>query len=113
MQAARPADALEINRWFVGSTAPGAGSPRPAETGQLLWFSKVRNMGFIRPDGHDADADDLFVHVSGFAGKVPGPGRAVTFERSQNRRKPVAVNVRARAELQSSIRLQCAHMRQF
>ena len=52
-------------------------------------------------------------YVSGFAGKVPGPGRAVTFERSQNRRKPVAVNVRARAELESSTRLRCARMRPF
>jgi superfamily II DNA/RNA helicase/cold shock CspA family protein len=82
---------------------PPAGSPRrPAggsrrDAGELLGkvatYSGRRGFGFIKVKGRQ----DVFVHVSGVVGEpteVMVKGARVSFELSESRRGPVAVNVR-------------------
>jgi len=62
--------------------------------GKVLWFSKVRGYGFIRPDDN---SKDVFVHFSGINSekkfKVLDEEQSVTFDLAENEKGRTAVNV--------------------
>ena len=61
--------------------------------GTVTWFSDEKGYGFISPDD---GSEDLFVHYTGIEGsgfKTLEEGAQVTFETSQGKKGPQAVNV--------------------
>ena len=61
--------------------------------GTVKWFSTEKGYGFISPDD---GSEDVFVHHTGIAGegfKNLEEGEKVTYEVSQGRKGPQAVNV--------------------
>jgi CspA family cold shock protein len=61
--------------------------------GTVKWFSQEKGYGFITPD---EGGEDLFVHHTGIEGegfKNLEEGEKVTYEVSQGRKGPQAVNV--------------------
>ncbi len=55
------------------------------------WFDE-RGFGFVRPD--DCMSEDVFVHITGFAGNArPDIGMRVEFEIGEDRGRTKAVNV--------------------
>lgn len=63
-------------------------------TGKVVWFSKVKGIGFVeKEDG----SGDLFVHFSNIAMegfKFLRPGQTVTYEVGENHKGAQAVNVK-------------------
>lgn len=63
------------------------------KTGTVVFFSNIKNFGFIKTDQGGAD---LFVHFSSIlmdGYKTLNPGDRVSFEVGQNHKGPCAVNV--------------------
>lgn len=64
------------------------------ETGICKWFDTRKGYGFIAPN---TGGKDVFVHISGLerSGLASlNEGESVSFERTQNRGKEVAVNIK-------------------
>jgi cold shock protein len=64
-----------------------------AQEGTVKWFSTEKGYGFIQPDD---GSDDVFVHHTGIAGegfKSLEEGDKVSYEVTQGRKGPQAVNV--------------------
>lgn len=71
----------------------GKGADRGELLGKVANYSGRRGFGFIKVKGRQ----DIFVHVSGVVGEpadVMVKGARVTFDLSENKRGPLAVNVR-------------------
>jgi CspA family cold shock protein len=62
-------------------------------TGTVKWFNADKGYGFIAQAN---GGEDVFVHVTGLAPGVNGlpEGQAVSFEVTEGRKGPQAVNVR-------------------
>ncbi len=62
-------------------------------TGTVKWFNSEKGYGFIAQAN---GGEDVFVHVTGLAPGVTGlpEGQAVSFELTESRKGPQAVNVR-------------------
>jgi cold shock protein len=61
--------------------------------GTVKWFNQQRGYGFISPD---YGSEDVFVHYSGISGegfRSLEEGEKVTYEVTQGRKGPQAVNV--------------------
>ena len=79
---------------LVRALAPGPKPGDPLEQGELLFFNRDKNIGFIRPKGETRRDRNLLCHVSAFVGgNVPKDGTAVTYNRGMFNHQPVARNV--------------------
>jgi cold shock protein len=69
------------------------GVERMAQEGTVKWFSEEKGYGFISPD---EGGEDLFVHYSNIEGggfRSLEEGERVTYEVTESRRGPQAINV--------------------
>ncbi|KAH8070438.1 hypothetical protein JL721_5210 [Aureococcus anophagefferens] len=79
---------------LVRALAPGPKPGDPLEQGELLFFNRDKNIGFIRPKGETRRDRNLLCHVSAFVGNnVPKDGTAVTYNRGMFNHQPVARSV--------------------
>jgi cold shock protein len=61
------------------------------QTGKVKCFNETKGFGFIVDD---QTGEEIFVHVTGLAGVTIRENDAVTFEVTDGKRGPNAVNVR-------------------
>jgi len=61
------------------------------QTGKVKFFNETKGFGFIVDD---QTGEEIFVHVTGLAGVTIRENDAVTFEVTDGKRGPNAVNVR-------------------
>jgi cold shock protein len=61
------------------------------ETGQVKFFNEEKGFGFISPDEGDKD---IFVHITGIESGPIKEGDKVSYEVSEGRKGPCAVNVK-------------------
>lgn len=62
--------------------------------GMVNWFSKEKGFGFITPEDN---SKDIFVHYTGILRdgfKDLEEGQTVDFELSENKKGPIAINVK-------------------